>query len=41
MSVIIIAIGSVLYAVFERPFMPRDWLQKFQAWIRRRTSAST
>jgi peptidoglycan/LPS O-acetylase OafA/YrhL len=33
MSVIIIAVCSVLFALFERPFMQRDWPQKFWAWF--------
>jgi peptidoglycan/LPS O-acetylase OafA/YrhL len=34
MSAIIIAICAVLFALFERPFMQRDWPQKFRAWIK-------
>ena len=33
MSVIIIAVCSVLFALFERPFMQRDWPQRFWAWL--------
>jgi peptidoglycan/LPS O-acetylase OafA/YrhL len=33
MSAIIIGIGSVLFALFERPFMQRDWPQKFWARV--------
>ena len=32
MSVIIIAICAVLFMLFERPFMQRDWPKKFRAW---------
>jgi peptidoglycan/LPS O-acetylase OafA/YrhL len=34
MSTVIIAICSVLFALFERPFMQRDWPQKLGAWAR-------
>ena len=37
MSVIIIAICAVLFALFERPFMQRDWPQRFWAWSRRKS----
>jgi peptidoglycan/LPS O-acetylase OafA/YrhL len=33
MSVIIITVCSVLFALFERPFMQRDWPQRFWAWL--------
>jgi len=33
MSAIIIAVCSVLFALFERPFMQRNWPQKFRAWV--------
>ena len=36
MSAIIIAICAVLFALFERPFMQRDWPQRFWAWIARK-----
>jgi peptidoglycan/LPS O-acetylase OafA/YrhL len=36
MSVIIVAICAVLFALFERPFMKRDWPQKFWAWLSRK-----
>ncbi len=39
MSAIIIAICSVLFALFERPFMQRDWPQKFWNWVTRKTPA--
>jgi peptidoglycan/LPS O-acetylase OafA/YrhL len=32
-STVIIAICAVLFALFERPFMKRDWPQKFWAWL--------
>jgi peptidoglycan/LPS O-acetylase OafA/YrhL len=35
MSVIIIGVCAVLFAVFERPFMQRDWPQKLWNKIRR------
>ena len=38
MSVIIIAVGSGLFALFERPFMKRDWPQRLGAWLTRRRS---
>jgi peptidoglycan/LPS O-acetylase OafA/YrhL len=38
MSAIIIVICSVLFALFERPFMQRDWPRRFWAYIRRRHS---
>ena len=37
MSAIIIAICSVLFALFERPFMQRNWPQKFWNWATRNT----
>jgi peptidoglycan/LPS O-acetylase OafA/YrhL len=40
MSVIIIAICGVLFALFERPFMQRDWPQKFWHWVTRKTPAT-
>jgi len=33
MSAIIIAVSCVLFALFERPFMKRDWPQKFRAFV--------
>jgi len=33
MSVVIIGICSVLFVLFERPFMKRDWPQKFRDYI--------
>jgi peptidoglycan/LPS O-acetylase OafA/YrhL len=39
MSAIIIAVCSVLFALFERPFMQRDWPRKFWAWVTRRPAA--
>jgi len=33
MSVIIIAVCSVLFVLFERPFMKRDWPPRFWAWL--------
>ena len=33
MSVVIIAICAVPFALFERPFMQRDWPQKFRDWL--------
>jgi hypothetical protein len=33
MFVIIVAVWSVLFAWFERPFMQRDWPQKFRAFL--------
>jgi len=39
MSAIIIAVCSVLFAFFERPFMKRDWPQKFWAWVTRQPAA--
>jgi peptidoglycan/LPS O-acetylase OafA/YrhL len=33
MSAIIVAICGVLFALFERPFMKRDWPRKFWAWL--------
>lgn len=35
MSAIIIGLCAVLFALFERPFMQRDWPQKFWAWVTR------
>jgi peptidoglycan/LPS O-acetylase OafA/YrhL len=32
-SGVIIAVCGVLFALFERPFMKRDWPQKFWAWL--------
>jgi peptidoglycan/LPS O-acetylase OafA/YrhL len=40
MSAIIIAICGVLFALFERPFMQRDWPQKFWARFARKTPAA-
>ena len=40
MSVIIIAVCSVLFALFERPFMQRDWPQKFWARVTRKKPAT-
>jgi peptidoglycan/LPS O-acetylase OafA/YrhL len=37
MSAVIIAVCSVLFALFERPFMQRAWPQKFWAWVTRKT----
>jgi peptidoglycan/LPS O-acetylase OafA/YrhL len=36
LSVLIILISSVLFALFERPFMQRDWPQKLRARITRK-----
>ena len=33
MSVVIIAICAGLFALFERPFMKRDWPQRFWVWL--------
>ena len=33
LSVIIIVICAVLFALFERPFMKRDWPQRFRGWL--------
>lgn len=35
MSAVIIALCAVLFALFERPFMQRDWPQRLWAWVRR------
>ena len=35
MSVIITVVCSVLFTLFERPFMQRDWPQKLRAWVTR------
>jgi peptidoglycan/LPS O-acetylase OafA/YrhL len=35
-SVLIILVCSVLFALFERPFMRRDWPARFWAFIRRK-----
>jgi peptidoglycan/LPS O-acetylase OafA/YrhL len=40
MSAIIIAICGVLFALFERPFMQRDWPQKFWHWVTSKTPAT-
>jgi peptidoglycan/LPS O-acetylase OafA/YrhL len=40
MSVVIIGICSVLFVLFERPFMKRDWPQKFWNWVTRKTASS-
>jgi len=40
MSAVIIVICSVLFALFERPFMQRDWPQKFWRWLTRQSSAT-
>jgi peptidoglycan/LPS O-acetylase OafA/YrhL len=40
MSAIIIAVCSVLFALFERPFMQRDWPQKFWARLTRRSASA-
>jgi peptidoglycan/LPS O-acetylase OafA/YrhL len=34
MSVLVILVCSVLFALFERPFMRRDWPQRFWSFIR-------
>jgi len=39
LSLIIIAICSVLFVLFERPFMQRDWPSRLWAWVRRKTPA--
>ena len=39
--VAIIAVCSVLFALFERPFMQRNWPQKFWAWVTRKTPATS
>jgi peptidoglycan/LPS O-acetylase OafA/YrhL len=38
-STIIIVISAVLFALFERPFMKRDWPHKFWAWLTRNKTA--
>jgi peptidoglycan/LPS O-acetylase OafA/YrhL len=40
LSVLVLALCSVLFALFERPFMQRDWPQKFRTWVARKTSAA-
>ena len=41
MSAVIIAVCSLLFALFERPFMQRNWPQKFWAWVTRKTPATS
>jgi len=36
MSAVILVICAGLFALFERPFMQRDWPQKFRAWATRK-----
>ena len=36
MSAVIIGICAVLFALFERPFMKRDWPKNFWAWVTRK-----
>lgn len=35
-SAVIVAVCSVLFVLFERPFMQRDWPQKIWAWVNRK-----
>jgi len=35
LSVIVLTLCSVLFVLFERPFMQRDWPQKFWNWLTR------